>query len=246
MKLIRVVFLLGVLVYGTGCSKDFCDCFTATRSLKTIDRNTGFFTSVRIEDNINVVLLKDTFCHVTLACGSGIIDHIKTEVTDNRLRLWNNSTCNWVRDLDPQIIANVYYTTLEEISYSATGKVSTEDTLKEQKFTLNVRDGAGSIQLKVNVDTAWFNQHDGATDINLSGKVNAQYIYNNGLGPVNALNLKSLFTFVNNRGTNDCFVQVQDHLEARIEYCGNIYYLGNPQVIISWIEGSGKLLPYIP
>lgn len=232
------------MMFLTSCSKNLCDCLESTGSLSTEERAINEFTSIRTEDNINLILCRDTVCHVSVECGAGLIKDIHTGVEGGRLRIRNTNRCNWVRDLDPVIKVYVFYKKLEELDYSSTGNISTRDTLKSERFTLNVRDGAGSINMVVNIDTAFFNEHEGTADISLFGKVKAQYIYNNGLGPVNALGLASFYSFVHNRGTNDCFVKVSDRLEANIEYYGNIYYLGDPPVIISWITGEGKLIPY--
>ncbi|MHC1708473.1 MAG: head GIN domain-containing protein [Bacteroidales bacterium] len=241
----KVVFLVQALALFS-CSKELSDCFKGKGDKTVREKEVGYFRSVRLENNINMVLHQDTFCHVRIECGSGILEDIKTEVEQGKLRIWNNSSCNWVRDLNPQINIHVYYISLEQIDYSSTGLITCEDSIIEQKFTLDVRDGAGSIDLKANIDTGFFNQHDGVADITLSGKVNAQFIYNNGLGPINALGMESKYTYVNNRGTNDCYVNVSEHLEAKIEYFGNVYYIGNPPVIITWIEGSGNLIKYGP
>jgi hypothetical protein len=241
-----IILVLFVQLLLCSCSKDLCDCLKGTGALTTEERYPGDFNSVRTEDNINLILFRDSACRIIVECGSGIINDIHTEVEDGWLRLWNSSSCNWVRDLDPKINVYVYSSILDTLSYSSYGDVITPDTLTVKRFTLEVRDGSGSIDLKIKADTAYFNQHDGAADVTLSGKVQSQYIYNNGLGPINALGLEASFTYINSRGTNDCFVNATDHLEARIEYIGNIYYSGNPPVLITWILGDGQLLPYDP
>ena len=238
------ILLIVSFLMMSSCAKTLVDCFVSTGTIKTDDRETGSFSSIRLENNIDIFLCQDTFCHVKIECGSGLIENIKTEIREGRLRIWNTNKCNWVRDLDPQIKAYVYYTAIDDIEYASIGDLITLDTLRARNFTINIRDGAGNINLMVNMDTAYFSDHTGTADIKLSGKVKAQYIYKNGVGPLNALGLKSSYTYVNNHNTNDCFVNVKDHLEARIDYSGNIYYSGHPPEIISWINGKGKLIEW--
>ncbi len=235
----------GLLLISMGfisCSKDLGDCLKGHGITMEETRITPGFSSVRLEDNIDLVLIQDSICMVKISAGEGIIGDILTEVSNGWLRIRNINQCNWVRKLNPAITATVHFIRLDTLNYAAIGDVSTPDTIRAGTFTLEIRDGAGSIRLLLQADTAFINEHDGTSDIHIAGRAGRQYAFMNGYGPLMAGDFHTEFTYIHSLRTNDSYIRAWKELEARIEASGNIYCKGNPWHIVTWITGSGQLI----
>jgi hypothetical protein len=103
-------------------------------------------------------------------------------------------------------------------------------------------DASGVVNLTIDTKTAWFNLHTGAGDLNISGKSNVCYLYSAGNGKADLLNLTNGSIYMNNKSTNSCYVNVVHELDVKIGYVGDVYYKGDPDIIITDITGSGKLI----
>ncbi|HRY33234.1 MAG TPA: DUF2807 domain-containing protein [Bacteroidales bacterium] len=240
-QILAIYGLVWISICLFSCSKDLGDCLKGQGKTREEIRLTSPFTSVRLEDNIDLVLVRDSICMVRISAGEGIIGDILTEVRDGWLKIRNINHCNWVRKLNPAITAMVHYISLDTLNYAGVGNVSTLDTIRAGTFTLEIRDGAGSICLLLVADTAFINEHDGTSDIHLAGRADRQYAFINGYGPLMAYDFQTNFTYIHSLRTNDCYIRARQQVEARIEASGNVYCKGNPWHIVTWITGSGQL-----
>jgi hypothetical protein len=76
----------------------------------------------------------------------------------------------------------------------------------------------------------------------LKGFCEISYLYAAGFGRIDNRGLVSKFVYVNNKSSNDLYLQVTTELGATIENIGNIYYSGNPSVVNLNQIGTGKLI----
>jgi hypothetical protein len=134
---------------------------------------------------------------------------------------------------------------LTGITYNkASGNIYTSDTLVADYFQLNDWNGSGIINLTINTHTSWFNLSTGPADLVVNGVSGVNYLYSVGNARADLSKLKTGYTFMNNKSTNNCFVNVEKELEVQIGYVGDVYYTGNPYKITSEISGSGKLIKF--
>jgi hypothetical protein len=63
-----------------------------------------------------------------------------------------------------------------------------------------------------------------------------------GEGKADLSNYPSTDFFVTNNSTNNCFINVNNWVDAQIGYIGNVYYTGSPAKISTNITGSGQLI----
>jgi hypothetical protein len=231
------------LFFITSCAKtDLCDCFKSTGEVVTEVRNIANFKQVYLQDNVNLYILQDSLCFLTVRAGKNLLGSVKTTVRDGLLTITNENSCNWVRDLNNQVDVFISLPVFELLTYKGYGNVNTLNTICSDNFGIDIHDGSGSIKMTLNNLTTWIDAQEGVVDFTLNGWSESIYVYNNGLGPVDCRNLGSDFTFVTNSSTNDCFVNARKKLDVRIEYLGNIYYSGNPDSISSKITGEGRLI----
>ena len=80
----------------------------------------------------------------------------------------------------------------------------------------------------MNNDSTSIYLSSGSTDVNLQGSCTNLYIYNSGLAPVKAKDLRTLKTHVHSNTISKIEVHATESLNIEIRNDGNVYYKGNP------------------
>ena len=99
--------LLIYMLLNEGCKKaGVCDCFKGTGEISTEERQLPTFTSVYVEDNVNLIFVEDTVQKVIVEAGKNLLKNIKTEMIGDQLQIRNINKCNFVRKYDIPINVN--------------------------------------------------------------------------------------------------------------------------------------------
>ena len=242
VKKIIYILLFFISITFFSCKKNTGDCFTNTGKIITENRTSKDFHLISLNDNINLILTQDSLNTVIVEAGENIINSIKTEFVNGHLNIKNTSSCNWLRSYAKEINIYVSVKHLDSLKYESSGNVSCTNTIKSDSISVDVWGGAGIIDLDFDIKNVKLNLHYGTTEMIFSGSANVVYIYAASYGPIYCENLISGNVYINNRGTNNCYVRANQVLEATIENIGNIYYYGNPEVVLSNITGEGELI----
>lgn len=243
MKLNQYLALLLLGVLFMQCNKpDAPDLFKSAGKRTTESRVVPPFTEIELHNDVHLTIVPDTFCSVVITCGKNLMPEIKSEVTNNRLILRNKNQCNWVRDLDPDIQATVHVKSLSYIYYKgASGNIYCSDTLTGNSFLLDAFEGNGSVNLLLDYNRIFLKLHTGSSDITAVGKCHEGFIYANSYGPLDCKLLITENMTVINNGTHNCYVTAKNHLNATLNYLGDIYYQGNPDIEVV-CNGRGRLI----
>ncbi len=236
------VFIVTCLLV-TGCGKgDGCDCFKRTGKFVTEKREVSGFTKLVIEDKINVYLTEDSVFSVVVECGEKLQKKILTEITGDLLRISNSNNCNFMRSYKYPINVYIHMPNVISIEHLGNGTVKamnaiTSDTLDVAAY------GAGDVILTLN--TYKFVSHMmGTADIYVSGQSGHHLCYALGNGFMQAEDLQTGYTWLFSNTTGDMKVKAADILDVKIRSTGNVYYGGNPPVLLQDITGDGKLLNF--
>ncbi len=241
LSVILTIVLLATMMFS--CKKSPLtngDVVTETRELSA-------FNIIYLCDNIDVILVKSEISKIEITTGENLIPNIISDVIGDALYIRNENICNWIRSYDIPLEARIYYSgDINRIMYESVGDLRTEGYLENDSisyFELDIRTGAGDIDLKLNCDSVFIDIHEGTNDINLEGSSDYTYIYQHGLGHIDATNLPSSKMFVNSYTSNNIYVNCTEELDARIFDMGNIYYKGQPE-IDSYIspDALGKII----
>ncbi len=238
-----VLLCLLIISFLLSCEKtDPGDCFKSTGKIIMENRPAADISYISLENNVNLILTQDSTPEIIVEAGENLLKDIKTELQNNLLYIRNENRCNWVRSYDKEINVYVSVQSLDSIDYQGSGDIYCTNTIMSDSIILDVRAGSGSINLDIEVISSYLSLHTGTADVNMSGYSGVCFIYANDYGPFNCRKLITDYMYINNRGTNDCYITVKKELGATIEYMGNIYYYGNPPVVFSKILGSGELI----
>jgi len=245
MRTIEKIIIVSVFIIllFSGCQKiNMCDCFKSTGKPTVEHREIPYFEHIILEDNVNIILTQDNECSVKVHAGENIIGSIITEVNNNTLTIRNDNTCDWVRSYNDDIDVYLSVENLVSIVYRAAGDIISTNTIVSDSLNIGVWDGSGSIDLDILTVKSVLSLHYGTVDFHIQGTTEVNYIYASSFGPFYCEDLEANFTFMNNRGSNNCYVNCKTRLEVTIENIGNIYYKGNPEIVAN-ITGTGQLIP---
>lgn len=202
----------------------------------------AYFHSVKLYDNINLHLSQSAGNTLTLEAGKNLMDKIETYVNeDSTLIIKNNNSCNWVRSYNKPITVYVNVTDLRKIEYRSIGNVTNDDTLRVDSLTIDVWEGAGTIELAINTVNCNANIHYGTADIFLHGKAKQGFYYMLGAGKIDASGLEVGLAYLRNWSSNNMYLWATNNMSVEIKGLGNVYYKGNPGISSS-ILGEGKLI----
>jgi len=246
MKLnFQYICLVFALAFCFSCKKEnMCDCLKSTGDIITKDIEVTAFTSIEVQSNVNVYITQDTVCSVRVEAGKHLMKSITAQVSNGMLTLDNNNRCNFMRSYKKPINIYVRVKDLSELVHRGSGQVISTNTIKQNMFTANVW-SSGNIELLLDLNDASFNLHVNSGDMTLRGISGVSRVYSAGNGIVNAGELVTGYTYLNNKSTGDIYVNVTKEFYPQINWTGNVYYSGNPPLVQPGpLNGKGKLIAY--
>ncbi len=240
-----LIFFAAVSILNTSCQKDhMLDCFKGTGSDETESRSVTEFNRVYIYDNIDADIYPGHDFKIEVTAGSKLIESITTEVKGGTLYIRNENKCNWVRSFKNKFKARVWLPDMVELNANGSGNITLKDTIRANEFVYNNWAATGDILMLLNTGSARPNIHTGSANITMKGHIGVLYLYNNGVGVVDARDCDSDIIFTESVSPNKQYVNANYSLAAKISYSGNIYYKGNPQELKREGTGSGKLIKF--
>lgn len=242
----RVILSLASLVLFSvfiSCNRPSApDCFkTAGEPSSRIVSLTEGVSRLEVNDLLvtNVYLSEDE--RVEVVGPKNLLEEISIDQEADLLRLGNNSTCDWVRDLSIRMQANVYVKSLDGITFNALADLTVHDTLRSPVFDFRSDFGKGDVHLLVDTDSlnVWVNE--GLTQVFMHGEARKSGLFNQGHGVMDASDLPANVVLCNNSSINTMRVKALDYLYVEINAGGDVYYSGNPEVD-SVLGGGGQLV----
>jgi hypothetical protein len=238
----NTLYIILIMLLTVSCEKFTPgDCFKNTGQITTEKRELLPFRYLSMYNNVDVYLTHGASQSVEVKAGENIIPGIITTVSENTLSIANNNSCNWVRSYDKPI--EVYITTpvLDSIVYQASGNLIFTNEFVADSMKLDVLEGAGNIQMWVKMKRTRLNLHYGTVDLTVRGYSQISHLHSGGYGPADLRDLNTVYTYMTNNSTNNCFVRTSLELEVKIENVGDVYYFGNPPTVNLYGIGTGKL-----
>ena len=100
----------------------------------------------------------------------------------------------------------------------------------------------GNIELNIENEIIKMALSTGSLNIDIHGETNNLSAWTTSYANVYLLNLSADKVNIRNNSPMDCYVNVSNTLNAKVEYSGNIYYKGDPGETEIVEAGSGRVL----
>jgi len=242
MKLYLYILLIISLLYS--CQKAQ-DCFSGAGKEIITESSLDEFDTLFVNDNFTVYLIQDTFNHIRIEGHEKFVNSTTFELKNNSLFLRNEYKCVFTKPKSKDISV---YITIDEISriylYASSKVISEKELLNDSEIGLIINSKYNESDLNLNCKTFYYwNTHLNGGKINLKGQVETLKLWNTSLGSVNASILTANNVFVDTDSKADCKINVNKKLDCTIRGHGNVYYSGNPEIIIlNDTLSTGKLI----
>lgn len=165
------------------------------------------------------------------------LSDIITEVRGDRLRI-DYKEGSWLKSA-PKIDLWITYRELSKISVNGASKISTENTIKADRFVLKCG-GAESANLELDVNELLASM-SGAGSFNLSGRADLQELEVSGAGSINAEDLIGKDVTAEVSGVGSLYVFAEERIDATVSGVGKIRFKGDPDVQKLNNDGIGSI-----
>lgn len=208
----NTLFIFTAILALIGCS---VDKFVGSGETVSEFRNVAPFNKVASEGTFNVTITKGTEQSVEIIADDNIMQRVRTEVVNGKLKLY----------LTEGRYTNVHLQAYIEV----VDLVAIENS------------GSGDMNINNNLDVETFKAfNSGSGNIHLEGNCSNLDIHNEGSGSVLAFNMPAENCDITIEGSGDVEVTCASSLNVKIEGSGNVYYKGTPAIFTD-ISGSGKV-----
>lgn len=243
MKMKHPILLILILLLVSSCEKmQPGDCFKNTGEITEESRETIAFKYLHMYNNVDVYIKYDPNYSISVRAGKNVIPGIKTSISDQTITIENVNSCNWVRSFDKPIEVYIGTPDLDSIVYQSSGNLSFTNQFVGDSIKIDVLEGAGSINLWLEMIKSTFNLAYGTANLNVRGYTHLSYLHSEAYGPADLSALNTEFTFMTNKSTNNCRVKANLELNVGIYNVGDVYYSGNPLTVKADITGTGRLI----
>lgn len=232
------------MLWLVSCKKENrCDCIKSTGTTTTTYRNVADFTSISIENKMDIYLTQDSTFEIKVEAGSNLQSLIKTERDGETLKVFNNNKCNWVRGYNHTIKVYITAPYFKHILHYGLGTIKTNNTITQDTLICTTRN-SGDIKLNINTTTILCSAH-GNGDIYLSGKtarLDHDYTGTNFLYAYDLI--VTNYLYLHNLTIGKTFINAPENglMDIILEEAGNVYYKGNPSHINLTRIGKGNLI----
>lgn len=243
---IAVVFISGLMVLAACKKPENRSCFKSWGTETSREIAVANFHGLFLKEHMEFVLIQDSLNKVVVFAGKNMVNLITAEVdSDGILKISNENKCRFFRNKKKVIRVEIHFTSIDDIHFEGTEKLTNKDVLNLGFLDLFLRDGAGSVILNLNANVIKADVAAGSGDYTLSGTANYARVSAKGTGycDVTGLIIQDSIEVVsetvapmkvNANGVKLYGYQKQD---------GNIYYKGIPTNISVLRFGSGQVLP---
>jgi len=235
-------YLLGYLLFFSGCNKEGVGCFNDGGKITSVIIDVPDFSSIDVATNIEIEILSEGDDLVELITGENLVPGISMKVEEGVLLIENLNTCFFARDYTSPHI-KIRNAGLERIVQHGYGRVFSSDTLRLGNLSIQVEDASGAVDLLVDANSIKIVSNN-IGPITLKGKSNrltlGQY-WSDGVFVGKDLLVKDCS--INHNGANRMDVNVVNKLSGSINSIGNVYLYGQrPAIIDVDLTNRGEII----
>ena len=207
----------------------------------------GDYTEKRVElsgithiENLNIfkiILIQDDEEYVLFKGGENIIEEVSVSLENECLKI-DHDYRNLARNFD-QIIAEIHLSNIKAITVNSPANISSEGNLSGDYMDINITNDAELVEMDLNINLSSLRFHSHGTPTGkyiFSGNCPTTNFILNGITNIQATDLKSDNVTIAQNGIGEAHVWAEKKLNVTTYNTGNIYYKGNPEIIINRIK----------
>jgi len=243
----KIICILGILFCFACDSESASDCFQTTGDIVQQEFTVSSFDKILVNRDIELII-KQGPQSVIIETGSNLLNDISVEVVDNQLVLYDNNSCNYVRDFG---ITKAFVTApnLTELRCSTQFEISSDGILNfddldliSEDFSMSDSFPVGDFRLELDVENLKIISNN-ISFFYLSGTVsNLNINFASGSGRFEGENLIAENVSVFHRGTNDMLINPQLSLTGVILSTGNVIASNQPPNVDVEETFTGRLI----
>ena len=200
------------------------------------------FSTFELHGLFDVYLIHDTVNELSIYSGSNLQDDIELKTDGSILQVYNNERCRWLRDYE-RVVLTLRCKDLKQVNMWYPCYLSSPDTLRWPSLYIYSYAKVFEGDIKVHNDNFRFGVNFScAGSCSISGKTDHLTIMNRGVHHIFADKLESVNADITNNSLGDIYTGLTDTLTAHIWLSGNIYYRGDPEILLTDISSTGKLV----
>lgn len=224
------------------------DCFQTTGSIIQQEVSVSNFDKILVNRAIELIIKEGAEQKVIIETGKNLLNDVQAVVTDGKLILTDNNSCNYVRDYG---ITKVYVTSpnITEIRSSTQYDVRSDGVLTYPNLTILAEDysAPGTFtngNFKFQIDNVTFKLvFNNLSNCYISGKTNNLNItFAAGTSRFEGANLVAQNVTLWNRSSNDMIVNPQQSLTGKISGTGNVISVTHPPIVEVQELYKGRLI----
>jgi hypothetical protein len=239
------LWIIAALLVSASCKKaENRKCFKSAGNPGTKTIVLPAFDRLFLHEHIEYLLIQDSTDRVVIAGGNHLLNFIDCTVTDGQLEIKNQNKCAFLRSYKQKIKVEIHFTTLINLRFEGTEPLNNLDTLNTPYFTMLIRDGAGSVNLKLKSEWIYADIAHGWGDYTLAGSTKFAWLAARSNGYCNTYDLAisdSVEVYSDTPGTmkiNANGIPVR----GKVKCTGDIWYEGAPTMISVQKTSTGKLI----
>jgi hypothetical protein len=232
------VFRISILIIFVSCQSD--NCFKGAGSEGYIHIETGYFKDITFNGMFDVILVQDSMCYLDVNGGKNMIPYVNAQNTDSSLWVENSNGCLFLKDYE-KIKVFVHFKDIEQAEFKVPCNIRSEIPLTDD-FTIVVSADLAEINIELNNNHfAFYDFHTSAGDYTFRGKSSICYLAGYYTSRINASELKVENMYIESHSIVDFYVNSEKSLHVKIFDRGNVYFYGNPEVVIDTLAGKGNV-----
>jgi hypothetical protein len=240
MRVVKItVVLISLLLSIMRCSTD--RCFKDVGDVEEYEIFFDTLHTVNIWGLFDVELIQDTVFKLVALAPEQVMEGLEFMKSNDTLDCYNYNNCFWRRDLGrPKV--KLHSAGIRNINLMESCFLYSTDSIRG---ILQISTRTEISEVDLILSTRYFSFYNNKTcggAFRFAGKSDYTTIAGYNTAISNAKNLYSKRATIRNYSAIDMSINVQHKLTAWIFNSGNIYYSGQPEVIIDSITGSGKLI----
>lgn len=237
----NIYIFMAILFLLSSCEKLI---FSDNEPIQKSFNSYNYFSQISIYDIFEIELKTDSLFSIELETYNKYIENISIVLDSGELVIIDDNNFKSLPDY-PRPKLKVTFPKLDDhILIKAPVKMTTIDTLQLPKLKLILLGKTG--EFDITMDVAYFQMVTGSDNFgyySFRGNANSTRFWPRGSSQVDASELSSQNCYVYNNSIGDCFVNVSQKLEAKLNTIGDVIYCGSPkEIVIIEESGSGRVI----